>query len=189
MIIVVTGPWALPRMDIARSVVRRFGGVEAVDGEQLGFALMEFRSDLPDNFQEDPVWEGLFTALCVFTARRRNGTSVLAPMNIHSSERLARVRAALTGQGEAVHVVGLRSSREHCERLADTFSFFETGSPDYHRVRDWQLARMGEYLDFIADPHAPVDHWIDLGPDASAEWVAASIAGAVSPLVAAEAAT
>ncbi|GGV58603.1 hypothetical protein ABZ178_31555 [Streptomyces massasporeus] len=176
-------------MDIARSVADRFSGVEAVDGEQLGFALMEFRSDLPDNFQEDTVWEGLFTALCVHTARRRNGTDVLAPMNIHSSKRLSRVRTGITLQGEAVQVVGLRSSREQCERLADTFSFFEKGSADYHRVRNWQLERLDEYLEFVEDPQAPVDRWIDLVPDATAEWVAASITRAMTPLVAAGTAT
>ncbi|MEV7007459.1 hypothetical protein [Streptosporangium sp. NPDC051022] len=178
MITVITGPWALPRMRIARSAARRIGGAEVVDGEQLGFALMEFRDDLPDNFQEDAVWEGLFTSLCVHTARRGGGTGVLAPMNIHSSERLSRIRAGIAGHGEAVHVVGLRSTRDHCERLADSYTFFERESPDYHRVRNWQLERLGEYLEFIDDPKAPVDHWIDLEADAPEEWVASSIAAA-----------
>nr|ADC96658.1 kinase [Streptomyces sp. SN-1061M] len=183
MIIVVTGPWALPRMEIARSAADRLSGIEVVDGEQLGFALMEFHTDLPDNFQEDTVWEALFTTLCVHTARRFGG-DVLAPMNIHSGERLSRIRAGIASHGEAVHVVGLRSTREHCEQLAEAFSFFARESADYHRVRNWQLARLAEYLEFVKDPLAPVDHWIDLTPDASPAWVAESIARAMTPLVA-----
>ncbi|SFY07404.1 hypothetical protein OH786_03455 [Streptomyces atratus] len=183
MIIVVTGPWALPRMEIARAVAGRLGGVEVVDGEQLGFALMEFRTGLPENFQEDPVWQALFTSLCVHTARHGSGC-VLAPMNVHSSERLSLLRADIARRGETVHVVGLRAPREYCERLADTFSFFERDSADYHRVRNWQLARLGEYLEFVEHPRAPVDHWIDLLPDASSEWVVSPIAQAMTPLLA-----
>nr|BAM98977.1 putative TmrB-like protein [Streptosporangium amethystogenes] len=186
MIVIVTGPWALPRTRIARLAAGQAGGVEVVDGEQLGFALMEFRDDLPDNFQEDAVWEGLFTSLCVHTARRGGGTGVLAPMNVHSSERLSRIRSDIASHGEVVRVVGLRSSRDHCERLADSYTFFERESEDYRRVRDWQLGRLDEYLEFVEDPKAPVDHWIDLAPDAPAERVASSIAQAVTRLAAAE---
>ncbi|MFD0343231.1 hypothetical protein ACFVH0_31885 [Streptomyces sp. NPDC127117] len=183
MITIITGPWALSRMELAQAVAGRLGDVDAVDvvdGEQLGFALMQFRTDLPENFQEAPVWQALFTTLCVHTARHGNGC-VLAPMNIHSSERLSLLRAAITGQGEAVRVVGLRAPRDYCERLADTFSFFERDSADYHRVRNWQLARLGEYLEFVEDPRAPVDHWIDLLPDASSQWLVSSIARTMTP--------
>jgi hypothetical protein len=198
VITIVTGPWALSRMEIAQAVAGQLAeaeaetgaevgvgvgvgvGVEVVDGEQLGFALMEFRSDLPENFQESAVWQALFTSLCVHTARHGSGC-VLAPMNIHSGERLSLLRADIARQGEAVQVVGLRASREYCERLAEAFSFFERDSADYHRVRNWQLARLGEYLEFVENPRAPVDHWIDLLPDASSQSLVSSIARAMAP--------
>ncbi|MFF2010012.1 hypothetical protein ACFVWY_13180 [Streptomyces sp. NPDC058195] len=186
MITLVTGPWALPRMEIAHAVAARLGGrpdgrtgVEVVDGEQLGFALMEFRTGLPENFQEDPVWQALFTTLCVHTARHTGSGRVLAPMNIHCGARLARLRADIAARGAAVRVIGLRATREYCVRLADAFPFFERDSPDYHRVRNWQLARLDAYLSFVEDPGAPVDHWVELLPDASSEQVVSSIVRAV----------
>ncbi|MFE7463767.1 hypothetical protein ACFU6R_06660 [Streptomyces sp. NPDC057499] len=189
MITIVTGPWALPRMEIAQAVAARLGGrpgspagVEVVDGEQLGFALMEFRPGLPEDFQEDPVWQALFTTLCVHTARHSADGRVLAPMNIHCGERLARTRADIAARGAAVRVIGLRASREYCERLADTFPFFERDSPDYHRVRNWQLARLDAYLSFVEDPAAPVDRWVGLLPEESSERVVSSIARTVTAL-------
>ncbi|MER5741976.1 hypothetical protein ABT097_01725 [Streptomyces sp. NPDC002225] len=196
MITVVTGPWALPRMEIAQAVAARLGarpgggqgeraggrsGVEVVDGEQLGFALMEFRPGLPDDFQEDPVWQALFTTLCVHTARHSADGRVLAPMNIHCGERLARLRAGLTARGAAVSVIGLRASREYCEELADTYAFFERGSADYHRVRSWQLARLDAYLEFAAAAGAPVvDDWVELLPGMSSEQVVSSLVRAMT---------
>ncbi len=180
MIVITTGPWALPRMEIARSAASRLPCAEVVDGEQLGYALMKFRSDMPANFQEDVVWQELFTALCVHTARQRVPAHVLAPMNVHSGPRLSKIIDRITSDGEIVHAIGLRASRFHCEQLADSFAFFAQGTPDYHRVRNWQQERVDEYLEFVADPTAPVDDWIVVHPEDSTDSLASSISELVT---------